>query len=82
LPRVLLARVRGAAWFSWPTGRMFSTGQTRGMSVLSGFALFLFNDFIVLMGELNLMPALLASWTPASIALLLSISYLLTTEDG
>ncbi|MGB0314421.1 MAG: LptF/LptG family permease [Parvibaculales bacterium] len=82
LPILLMAMVMVAACFSLPTGRMFSTGQTIGMSVLSGFALFLFNDFIVLMGELNLMPALLASWTPASIALLLSISYLLTTEDG
>jgi lipopolysaccharide export system permease protein len=61
---------------------MFTTGQTLGLSVLSGFSLFLFNDFIVLMGELNLVPVLLASWTPALIALLLSISYLLTTEDG
>ena len=82
LPILLMAMVMVAACFSLPTGRMFSTGQTIGMSVLSGFALFLFNDFIVLMGELNLMPAPLASWTPALIALLLSISYLLTTEDG
>jgi len=44
--------------------------------------LFLFNDFVGLMGELNLLPALISSWTPAVIALLLSVSYLLTTEDG
>lgn len=82
LPVLLMAMVLVAACFSLPTGRMFTTGQTLGMSVLSGFALFLFNDFAVLMGELNLMPVILASWVPALIALLLSISYLLTTEDG
>jgi lipopolysaccharide export system permease protein len=82
LPILLMAMVMVAACFSLPTGRMFTTGQTLGLSVLSGFSLFLFNDFIVLMGELNLVPVLLASWTPALIALLLSISYLLTTEDG
>ena len=82
LPILLMAMVMVAACFSLPTGRMFSTGQTLGMSILCGFSLFLFNDFIVLMGELNLMPIILASWTPALIALLLSISYLLTTEDG
>jgi lipopolysaccharide export system permease protein len=82
LPVLLMAMVMVAACFSLPTGRMFTSGQTLGMSFLSGFALFLFNDFAVLMGELNLMPAMLASWVPALIALLLAISYLLTTEDG
>ncbi len=82
LPVLLMAMVMVAACFSLPTGRMFTTGQTLGMSVLCGFVLFLFNDFAVLMGELSYMPAILASWAPALIALLLSISYLLTTEDG
>jgi lipopolysaccharide export system permease protein len=82
LPILLMAMVMVAACFSLPTGRMFTSGQTLGLSVLCGFGLFLFNDFIVLMGELNLMPPIMASWVPAFIALLLSISYLLTTEDG
>lgn len=82
LPILLMAMVMVAACFSLPTGRMFTSGQTLGLSVLCGFGLFLFNDFIVLMGELNLMPPIMASWIPALIALLLSISYLLTTEDG
>ena len=82
LPILLMAMVMVAACFSLPTGRMFTTGQTLGMSVLCGFGLFLFNDFAVLMGELNLMPVILASWAPALIALLLSVSYLLSTEDG
>jgi lipopolysaccharide export system permease protein len=82
LPILLMAMVMVAACFSLPTGRMFTSGQTLGLSVLCGFGLFLFHDFIVLMGELNLMPPIMASWVPAFIALLLSISYLLTTEDG
>lgn len=82
LPGLLLAMVMVAACFSLPTGRMFSTGQTLGLSVLCGFGLFLFNDFIGLMGELDILPAFLAGWMPAIIALLLSVSYLLTTEDG
>ena len=77
-----MAMVMLAACFSLPTGRMFTSGQTLGLSVLCGFSLFLFNDFIVLMGELNLMPPIIASWIPALIALMLSISYLLKTEDG
>jgi len=82
LPILLMAMVMVAACFSLPTGRMFTSGQTLGLSVLCGFSLFLFNDFIVLMGELNLMPPIIASWIPALIALMLSISYLLKTEDG
>ena len=82
LPILLMAMVMVAACFSLPTGRMFTSGQTLGLSVLCGFGLFLFNDFIVLMGELNLMPPIMASWVQAFIALLLSIRYLLTTEDG
>lgn len=82
LPVLLLSMVMIAACFSLPTGRIFSTSQTLGFSVLCGFLLFLFNDFVGLMGELNLLPALISSWTPAVIALLLSVSYLLTTEDG
>ena len=82
LPILLLSMVMVAACFSLPTGRIFSTSQTLGFSVLCGFLVFLFNDFIGLMGELNILPAVLASWAPALIALLLSVSYLLTTEDG
>ena len=82
LPVLLLAMVMVAACFSLPTGRMFTTGQTLGLSVLCGFILFLFNDFIGLMGELNIIPTILAGWVPALIALLLSVSYLLSTEDG
>jgi len=82
LPILLLSMVMVAACFSLPTGRTFSTSQTLGFSVLCGFLVFLFNDFIGLMGELNILPSIMASWTPALIALLLSVSYLLTTEDG
>ena len=81
-PVLLLAMVMVAACFSLPTGRMFSTGQTLGLSVACGFLLYLFNDFIGLMAELDIMPPILAGWMPAAIALLLSVSYLLTTEDG
>lgn len=82
LPILLLAMVMVAACFSLPTGRMFTTGQTLGLSVFCGFLLFLFNDFVGLMGELNILPAIMAGWMPAIIALLLSVSYLLSTEDG
>ena len=82
LPLLLMAMVMVAACFSLPTGRMISTGQTIGLAVLSGFLLFLFNDLTQLLGELGSVPPLLASWTPAIIAMLLAISYLLSTEDG
>ena len=82
LPILLLSMVMVAACFSLPTGRNFSTSQTLGFSVLCGFILFLVNDVIGLMGELNILPAIMASWMPALIALLLSVSYLITTEDG
>lgn len=82
LPLLLMSMVMVAACFSLPTGRMISTGQTIGMAVLCGFLLFLFNDLTQLLGELGSMPPILASWTPAVIAMLLAISYLLFTEDG
>ncbi len=82
LPALLLSMVMVAACFSLPTGRVFSPRQTLGLSILSGVLLFLVNDFIGLIGEINIIPTILASWMPALIALLLSVSYLLTTEDG
>ena len=82
LPILLLSMVMVAACFSLPTGRIFSTSQTLGFSILCGFLLFIVNDVIGLMAELNILPAIMASWMPALIALLLSVSYLLTTEDG
>ena len=82
LPLLLTAMVMVAACFSLPTGRMVSTGQTLGLAVLFGFLLFLFNDLTQLLGELGSVPPALASWTPAIIAMLLAISYLLSTEDG
>lgn len=82
LPLLLMAMVMVAACFSLPTGRMVSTGQTLGMAILCGFLLFLFNDFTQLLGELGSVPPILSSWIPAIIAMLLAISYLLSTEDG
>lgn len=82
LPLLLMAMVMVAACFSLPTGRMVSTGQTLGLAVLCGFLLFLFNDFTQLLGELGSVPPILSSWIPAIIAMLLAISYLLSTEDG
>ena len=82
LPLLLMSMVMVAACFSLPTGRMVSTGQTLGLAVLCGFLLFLFNDLTQLLGELGSVPPLLASWIPAIIAMLLAISYLLSTEDG
>lgn len=82
LPLLLMSMVMVAACFSLPTGRMASTGQTIGLAVLCGFILFLFNDLTQLLGELGSVPPILASWTPAIIAMLLAISYLLSIEDG
>lgn len=82
LPLLLMSMVMVAACFSLPTGRMVSTGQTLGMAVLSGFVLFLFNDFIQLLGDLGSVPPFLSAWVAAVIAMLLAISYLLSTEDG
>ena len=82
LPLLLMSMVMVAACFSLPTGRMVSTGQTLGLAVLCGFLLFLTNDFAQLLGELGSLPPILSSWIPALIAMLLSVSYLLSTEDG
>lgn len=82
LPLLLMSMVMVAACFSLPTGRMVSTGRSIGLAVLCGFILFLFNDLTELLGELGSVPPLLAGWTPAIIAMLLAISYLLSTEDG
>jgi lipopolysaccharide export system permease protein len=82
LPLLLMSMVMVAACFSLPTGRMVSTAQTIGLAVLCGFVLFLVNDLTLLLGELGSVPPVLSSWSPAVIAMLLAISYLLSTEDG
>ena len=82
LPFMLAAMVLVAACFSLPTGRIISASATMGLAVLSGFGLYVGSDFVARLGELHVLPPMIASWTPTLIAGLLAVSYLLNAEDG
>jgi lipopolysaccharide export system permease protein len=82
LPFMLAAMVLLAACFSLPTGRIISASATMGLAVLSGFGLYIGADFVARLGELQVLPPIIASWTPSLIAGLLAVSYLLKAEDG
>ena len=82
LPFMLMAMVLVAASFSLPTGRLLSGGRTIGYSILFGFLLFIFGEFVAKLSELNILPILLASLAPPLIATLLATTLLLEAEDG
>lgn len=82
LPFTLAAIVLLAACFSLPTGRLHSTAQTIGLTVLCGFALFLTNNFFEILGMQGRLPPLLASWAAQIAAAMLAITLLLNSEDG
>lgn len=82
LPFMLIAMVLVAACFSLPTGRIMSGGRTIGLVILSGFGIYMANDFVARLGDINVLSPALASWSSSGIATFLSVSYLLSIEDG
>ena len=81
-PLLMVAMVLIAATFGLKHAR--SGGHISGvvLSVISGFLLFIFAEFMKTLGELAMLPPPLAAWTPGVIASLLGTTLLLHREDG
>ncbi len=82
LPLLLAAMVLVAGMFSLRFSRTLRIGRLIAIGAMTGFAL-----YVVLMVSRNLaasgvVSAPIAAWTPAVLALLISISVLLREEDG
>ena len=82
LPFLLVTMVFVAAAFGLPTGRQMPTARIIGATVMAGFSLYIFVAFTSKLAALDLLPALLASWSPPLIAMLLATTVLLVREDG
>jgi lipopolysaccharide export system permease protein len=52
------------------------------MGILSGFVFFVFANVVLAVGLSGRLPAEMAAWTPAVVAILLGLALLLHTEDG
>ena len=81
-PLLMMAMVLIAATFGLKHAR--SGGHISGvvLSVISGFLLFIFAEFMKTLGQLAMLSPPLAAWTPGVIASLLGITLLLHREDG
>ena len=49
---------------------------------MTGFLLYLFSSFLLALGLGGKLPMFLATWTPATLCLLVGIGVLLYREDG
>ncbi|HAK98348.1 MAG TPA: LPS export ABC transporter permease LptG [Rhodobiaceae bacterium] len=81
-PLLMVAMVLIAATFGLKHAR--SGGHISGVvfSIIFGFLLFIFAEFMKTLGELAMLSPPLAAWTPGVIASLIGITLLLHREDG
>lgn len=68
--------------FSLRFGRRGGTLVFVGMGIASGFVFFVFANVVLAVGLSGRLPAELAAWTPAVVAILLGLALLFHTEDG
>ncbi len=81
-PLLLASMVLFAAAFSLRQTRRGGTAIMMLAGVLTGFILFILNDVVIALGLTEAVPAALAAWSPACIALLIGTGTLLHLEDG
>jgi lipopolysaccharide export system permease protein len=81
-PFLLCAMVLIAATFSLRMQRRGGATLMVAGGVLSAFLLFFLSDIIFALGLSATIPVALAAWTPAGIAMLLGVAFLLHLEDG
>ena len=82
MPVLLCAMVLIAAIFSIRVSRRSSTGMMIIGGVVSGFLLYFFTNIVHALGLSASIPAALAAWMPAGVAMMLGITALLHLEDG
>lgn len=71
-----------AAAFSLRLLRLGGMAQFAGSGVTLGFAFFFFNQLCSSLGKSDVLPPMVAAWTPPLMALLVGITLLCYTEDG
>ena len=81
-PLMFAAMILLAATFSLQPPRFGGTGILIALGVGAGFFVFLMESTLGAFGVSQKIPAALAAWTPATVALLLGITALLHLEDG
>lgn len=81
-PLLLAAMVLIGASFTMRHTKFGKTGMMVLFALLLGFGLFFLRNFAQVLGETGQLPVAVAAWTPPVAAILLSLGFLLHTEDG
>ena len=81
-PLLLASMVLFAAAFSLRQTRRGGTAAMVLAGILTGFLLFILNDVVIALGLTKAIPAPLAAWSPACVALMIGTATLLHLEDG
>ncbi len=81
-PLMLAAMVLIGASFTMRHTRFGKTGLMVLFALLLGFGIFFLRNFAQVLGETGRLPVAVAAWTPPVAAILLSLGFLLHTEDG
>lgn len=81
-PLLLAAMVLIGASFTMRHTRFGKTGVMVLFALLLGFGIYFLRNFAQVLGESGQLPVAVAAWTPPVAAILLSLGYLLHTEDG
>ncbi|GAB5470801.1 MAG: LPS export ABC transporter permease LptG [Rhodospirillales bacterium] len=82
LPLLYASLVVLAAAFTLRPPRRGGTALVLAAATVTGFLLHLFSSFLFALGLGGKLPMLLATWTPASLCLLVGVAVLLVREDG
>ncbi len=81
-PGLLCAMILFAAIFTLRPQRRGGTAATVAVGVITGFVIYISTDIAYALGLSARLPALLAAWSPATVALLLGAGWLFHREDG
>lgn len=82
LPSLLAAMLLIGVAFSLRLVRKGGTGILVAGGLITGFAFYILSDVIFALGLSGRLPAAMAAWTPAGVAILLGVTTLLHLEDG
>ncbi len=82
LPLLYASMVVLAAAFTLRPPRRGGTAIVLAAATVTGFLLYLFSSFLLALGLGGKLPMFLATWTPATICLLVGVGVLLYREDG
>ncbi len=81
-PLMLAAMVLIGASFTMRHTRFGKTGMMVLFALLAGFGFYFLRNFAQVLGETGQLPVAVVAWAPPLAAILLSLAFLLHTEDG